>query len=90
MLRQCFLASNHDLWLNNAFPFLLDKLTAAQTETKLECLVLLEEMVAKHAKEAGMREHLEFAIDAILNEYFNRFELDVQQHCSRALSSIVN
>lgn len=58
MLNKCFLASNHKLWIDNVFPFILDKLTAAQSETKIESLILIEQLIAMHAKEDCILEHI--------------------------------
>jgi len=89
-LKECFGASNHKQWLDNVFPFIIDKLTAVQEDTKKESLDLLEELVRKHAKEPCMKEHIEFTVSSIQNEYYNRFEFETQQRCKYTLSSILN
>lgn len=77
-LARCFLAS--PLLAPSAFPFILDKLTATQVETKLECLALLREMFSfdlgyAQGSEAQYLEvahkHVAPAINLMVNEYFN-------------------
>ena len=76
--------------VDNVFPFILDKLSSQQTATKMECLDVLKEMAEKFRHDSSdMRQHLEVTVSSIQNEYFNRFEHDIQIKTKHALSSIL-
>ncbi|TNV84344.1 hypothetical protein FGO68_gene12695 [Halteria grandinella] len=85
-LARCFLSS--PLLAPSAFPFILDKLTAQQTETKLECLGLLRDMFSfEHGYCQGsearyvevVQGHCGVAVGLMVNEYFNM----VDDNCKR-------
>ena len=88
-LKSCFLASEHPALLENIFPFLLEKMTQENVKTKIECLDLLVDMSVKFNHEL-MQQHLEVTLSTISNEYFNRFEADIQQITRNALCSILS
>ena len=52
-------------------------MTQENVKTKIECLDLLVEMSVKFSHD-NMQQHLEVALSTISNEYFNRFEADIQ------------
>lgn len=76
--------------VENTFPFLLEKLGSANVATKIECLELLQEMVALFEHSNALREHFAVTISTILNEYFNRFETEIQQQTNSSLCNILN
>ena len=63
--------------IDNIFPFVLDKLSDSNVATKIECLDLLDEMIALFSHTPSLREHFAVTISTILNEYFNRFETEI-------------
>ena len=71
-LARCFLAS--PLLANSAIPFILDKLTATQVETKKECLGLLQQFFGPEGYQdwAILEHHVEPAASLLLGEYFNQ------------------
>ena len=44
-LKQCFLATETKLMIDNVFPFVLEKLGTSEVKVKIECLELLDEMI---------------------------------------------
>ena len=63
--------------IENIFPFVLEKLSDSNVATKIECLDLLDEMIALFSHTPSLREHFAVIISTILNEYFNRFETEI-------------
>ena len=51
--------------IENIFPFVLDKLSSSDVKTKIECLDLLDELVAKFKHTPEMREHFAVTISTI-------------------------
>lgn len=71
-LNRCFTASF--MLADYSFPFILDKLTATQIETKLECHTLLQRMVELYQPYPIVEEHLSVVIQQTMNEYFNYYD----------------
>jgi len=56
----------------------------------MECLDVLKAMIVKFRHDgSSMRQHLEVTVSSIQNEYFNRFEHEIQIQTKHALSSIL-
>jgi hypothetical protein len=83
------LASEHPQLLENIFPFILEKLSQENSKTKQECLDLLESMVTQF-DHSSLASHLSVTISTISNEYFNRFEADIQTSTRNSLCAILN
>jgi hypothetical protein len=70
-LARCFLAS--PLLADSSIPFILDKLTATQIETKKECLALLSQFFGPEGYPwSTLEHHVEPAVSLLLGEYFNQ------------------
>ena len=74
-LKNCFLACDHPTMIENAFPFIIQKITDDSADTKRDGLEILEGLIAKLTLSQAHEKHLEMSISALLNEYFNRFDL---------------
>jgi len=72
------LATESKVMLDNVFPFIIEKLSSAETKTKFECLELLDEMIGTFKHTAELKEHFAVSISSTMNEFFNRFETEIQ------------
>lgn len=79
-LADAFLATNHIYWLDNIFPFILERLPAAQEQTRLDAISLLTKLISRNIK-LKINEHVSITIGALQNEYFNRFEAEYRKAC---------
>jgi hypothetical protein len=60
--------------IDNIFPFLIDKLS--ESENCVQTLKLLNKIFQKLGQ---FNNHLEPVLSAIQNEYFNRFQAEIQE-----------
>ncbi|CDW84913.1 dna repair transcription [Stylonychia lemnae] len=86
-LNRCFTAS--PLLAKQAFPFILDKLSAVQVETKLECYQLLQKMVEVTQPFKYVEKHLPVALHQTINEYFNNYEDTLQKISADTIGIII-
>lgn len=88
-MNEAFLASSHPYWLQSVFPFILEKLTAVQEQTRLDCIHLLTSMIVMNLKNQ-IQEHVSITVSSLQNEYFNRFEVGYRKACLEALGEILS
>lgn len=76
-LRSCFLASDNSEFIDEIFPFILDKMSAQDKYTRLECVSLIGELVYK-LDLSLLKKHIEVCITSLLNDFFNLMDTEIQ------------
>ena len=81
----------------SSFPFILDKMTATQIETKKECLALLQKMFSLEGYAQGsesqylqiVHRHVPPAVNLLMNEYFNIVDEETKKMTAETLALIL-
>jgi len=86
-LNRCFVATS--LLANLSFPFVLDKLSATQPDTKQESLALLKLMLTEYS-DAVCQPYIDPVATNLLNEYFHQFDEGVQKAARAVIATAVD
>lgn len=88
-LARCFTASN--LLAKQAIPFILDKMSATQVETKIECMELLQAMFSQDGgyEWATLEKHVAPGVSLMIAEYFNSPEEGCQRKIAQTIALLL-
>lgn len=88
-LNHCFLSTEHKEWVDSIVPFVLEKMDADANSRKV-CLELLKQILDKFDHQGPVKDHLQFVVMRITNDFFNIMNAEVQKHTRETLANIIN